>query len=1062
MVYKILVILIFCLNFGCTPTNQGLTDLVGGEATKTTTTPSDLGNQAFSFTPTTYDFGNRAVNTAPVTTTVTIRNISTHTIFLSAISGLSGVMTLVSDNCPRSPANIVPSQSCTATVSFAPSAGGLFNQMLTFTYGESVSANSTYSAGLTFTGTGVGSLAFNGITSVSDIYSSQLKLNWTTVAGALTYYVFRQNADNSLTLITYLTPPTSSYIVSGLSPSTTYKYWVRATDTLGAFDTNTNVVTTSTNTTPASPVLGGSSDYTFATANAITLGSTLTMDFYDYRTGVATDSGVTYNCAFDQVVNSSVTASGNCGTLPGTVSFSTTSGALSWTTTTQGAIGFYEFKVMVTDNVSTLTGSAIFTVDVRPAYSTTNLIANFSAMFSNATSNSTSGSTWQDLTTFNNDGTLTNITHGGLYGWLGAGTVASPYRLGLDGVNDYVDMSTTGNTATSMTLETWYKPSQINTSPVGYIISNGDSGNKGLTLREAKGYRNRVEAFVGNKSYADEVMADNPLVYLRMGDIAGDTAYDIGSGGFAWTLNSLGITSYELASPLGGNDKAMLFNSTSYGYYTGNVVNTSTWSGLTYETWFRLDTSHVLPTLFAHDSQQTGRSFFWFFINGGALMFQYVADGALRTTNSGLAPVLGTWYHVAVSLNFTSKLLEIYVNGVNTVSTTVPYTTILASNDNASLKIGTYSPSVTNYALDGGMDEAAVFNTALSGARISAHYNAKANYYKVISNRLDNSTYNHIAAAYNEFNTSLYLYTNSNLDGSVSTSAITLSGTSSQMAIGAKVPAVNSPTAGTYSLGEITDARVYSDAKTTSQIKSNMASQLDQFDIPKSPSGLIMWFDANDISTLYKTSDCSTTRVTSNGDAVACWKDKSGLSNNVTQAVTAQMPTYKSSNATLNNMPSLTFGASAYSLLTSGSLTFGARTYFAVTKTNGAPAGTYHTILIQNASPWYQMYASNTTAYYYSGVANTSTTSYTGNQLHTIVNSTTAGSSALNYRVNQVPVLTNTAVAASLTGTVSVGGYATNSYGLNGEILEVIVYNRALTDSEVLRVEGYLRAKYGL
>lgn len=1054
------LIFLFLFLVGCTPTNETLTELTGGDAaTKTTTVPGDLGNQAFTFSPTSYDFGNRAMNSAPVSTTVTITNISTYNILISNLGGPGSSFSLVSDNCPRSPTVMVPNQACSATVSFAPTAGGSFNSSLIVTYGASITNTNAYTATMGLSGTGVGTLSFAGISSVSNIYSTQLKLNWTHVAGANIYYIFRVNADGSQTYITNVSAPTTNYIVSGLTASTSYKFWVRATDVLGAYDTNVNVVTTSTNSTPASPSLIGYSNYTFASGGSIALGSTLNMDLDDVRTGLATDAGVTYSCAFDQVIDSSVTASGNCASVPsGTLSFSTTSGALSWSGTTTPAIGFYEFKVGVTDNTSSLTDQAIFTVAIRPSYTTANLIGNYSSMFSSGISSQTTSTTWQDLTSTNADGTLTNFTFGGPYGWQGSGVAASPHSIVFDGSNDYVDIGTQGSGATSMTLETFYRPTAINTSPIGYIASNGDAGNKGLTLREAKGYRNRVEGFIGNKTYADEIMDDSPYVYLRMGDVSGDTPYDIGSGGLSWTLT--GVTTYELTSPLGGNDKAILFNGLG-SYYTGNVVNTSVggWTGVTYEGWARIDTLSTYPTFFALDTQQATRSFYWFFINGAGttLALQYVADGAVRTASVAFAPVLGTWYHYAYTLDFTTKELNLYINGANVLNTTVPYTTILQSNDNRELKVGTYSQGSAAHSLNGAMDEAAVYKSALSGARIAAHFNAKANYFEILSNRLTNNVFNHHALTYDEWTSSLNFYTNSVNEGSTSTSAVTLNGTTANFALGAKLPSTGNPSASTFSAGVITDARIYDIAHSASTIKSNMVSQIHQFDWPKAHSNLLMWFDANDLTTLYKTTDCSTTPVTANGDAVACWKDKSGSNNHITQGTAAQQPTYKTSNASLNNMPSLTFGAAAYSMLTSPSVSVGQRTYFVVSRTNGNANGAYHRLVIQNGGNFYNLLADNTTASYYNGAFFNSSTSYTGNQIHSLVhNATTA-----TYRVNQSQVLSATTAPGVLANSFSIGGYSGGN-GFNGEILEVIIYDRALSNSEVYRIEGYLRAKYGL
>lgn len=59
---------------------------------------------------------------------------------------------------------------------------------------------------------------------------------------------------------------------------------------------------------------------------------------------------------------------------------------------------------------------------------------------------------------------------------------------------------------------------------------------------------------------------------------------------------------------------------------------------------------------------------------------------------------------------------------------------------------------------------------------------------------------------------------------------------------------------------------------------------------PKSISGLALWLDASDASTLYQNSD-GTTPATTAGDPVGYWQDKSGNGRNATQSTAANRPT---------------------------------------------------------------------------------------------------------------------------------------------------------------------------
>ena len=83
----------------------------------------------------------------------------------------------------------------------------------------------------------------------------------------------------------------------------------------------------------------------------------------------------------------------------------------------------------------------------------------------------------------------------------------------------------------------------------------------------------------------------------------------------------------------------------------------------------------------------------------------------------------------------------------------------------------------------------------------------------------------------------------------------------------------------------------------------------DQIQDPINPnelSGLKLWLDGDDPNTLFTDSDCS--NKASNGDNVACWADKSGNDANVIQTNNSRLPTYyESTDSELNNRGALKF-----------------------------------------------------------------------------------------------------------------------------------------------------------
>lgn len=1036
------------LFIGCNSTDeQKLQDLMG-VATSTKTKLADLGNQAFDFNPSIYNFGNRAVNSAPVTTTITIRNKYTKRLFISTIAGLSGAFSLVSDNCPRSPSSIDPDSTCSATVSFSPTTAIAYSASLVITYGETEGENS-YTASMGISGTGTGSLTFTGIDSVSDIYSTQLKLNWTNDPAALVYYVFKVNNDNSVTLLNTVLAPATSKIVSGLTANTSYRLWVRATGLDGNFDANSNVVTTSTNNTPPSPVLNGFANYIYPSSE-VALGSNLAFDVDDARTGSNTDTGVTYSCSYDQTVDAAVATTGNCSSLSGTASFNTTTGAFSWTPVSPSAIGFYEFKIIVTDSTSLLTDVEIFTANVRPNYSSTNLIADFAAMFANTTLPHTTGTTWEDLSGNNYDGTLTNFTFGGSYGWQGTGVSSNPYRLVFDGINDYVDLGSTASTATNLTYETWYKPTAL-TTPVGHIISNGSASNKGMTLREAKGYRNRVEAIVGNKNYADEVISDNPVAYLRMGDVAGDTIYDLGSAGSIWSLTNVG--GYEYPGVLDGNDKTFYFNGTSTVLKTNNNVslNPNGWPGISHEAWVKF-TANQNSMIIGQGPENGTNAFFFILFYNNTIYYEYT-DGigvGWRGITYSFTPTLNTWYHIVTTFDLTNAAYKLFINGVNVQSVTAGFFPISSNMIDKTLYVGSYNGGAS-YVFPGYIDEPALYNYVLQPSRVTAHYNARTNYYSVLSNRLTNSTFNHLVSKFDTSSQSLYLYSNSNLDGAVSAAAININGTTANLSLAAQLPSAGSPTAGTYSAGEYGAVRVYDTALSHSTIKSNMDSEREIYEIPKSVAGLNLWLKADAITGL------------SDGDPVSSWSDSSTVGRTVSQATAGFRPTYRIN--AVNGKPAVRFDGVDDQMNIGGTDT--SWTVFIAYKINAVrPASMMHAMTGTNFLGYLTSIPANTThsqwymappnwATYQTVQSNLGTSNF---HISTYVGTTTTAKA-----------YTDSTLGLSNSGTFT-AGYLTclanyscaDTRWFNGDIAEVIAYSGTLTDAERLRIEGYLKAKYNL
>ncbi|MCF8059998.1 MAG: hypothetical protein K9K67_11925 [Bacteriovoracaceae bacterium] len=208
-------------------------------------------------------------------------------------------------------------------------------------------------------------------------------------------------------------------------------------------------------------------------------------------------------------------------------------------------------------------------------------------------------------------------------------------------------------------------------------------------------------------------------------------------------------------------------------------------------------------------------------------------------------------------------------------------------------------------------------------------------------------------------------------------------------------------------------------------------------------SGLVLWLDAEDTSTLFQTNDCVTTPVTSDGDGVGCWKDKSQSGFNATASAGTREPIYETNE--FNGKAVIRFDGNNDALDFTNISTI--RTVFVVNKSSGT---TYQPLLGDATSNnWF----TNDNSLLTSGASNF----------------LTAGSWRVNKTDVPSPLTTTQNGQYSLYSVVSTGNVEAdhissdrknNGRYFGGDYVELIIYNRALSTSEVTQVENYLYSKW--
>lgn len=220
-------------------TNSKLTAIVTGQGSSAAT----IGNSALKYTPTSTTFTSTSVGSSRAAV-VNIENGATRDIYLNTILMTGSQFTVAAGTCPIAPNAFHAGDSCNATVTFIPTSGGQHLSTFKVNYGLDVSSF-PFTANSSILGTGVNVISFPGLSSISNVSSSAMTLNWGASANAIAFLVYEVISGAIATPTTVLNTggAVTTYRVTGLSSSSSHIYRVRAVNALGEADTNESDVT---------------------------------------------------------------------------------------------------------------------------------------------------------------------------------------------------------------------------------------------------------------------------------------------------------------------------------------------------------------------------------------------------------------------------------------------------------------------------------------------------------------------------------------------------------------------------------------------------------------------------------------------------------------------------------------------------------------------------------------------------------------------------------------------------------------------------------------------------
>lgn len=222
-----------------------------------------------------------------------------------------------------------------------------------------------------------------------------------------------------------------------------------------------------------------------------------------------------------------------------------------------------------------------------------------------------------------------------------------------------------------------------------------------------------------------------------------------------------------------------------------------------------------------------------------------------------------------------------------------------------------------------------------------------------------------------------------------------------------------------------------------------------------------LWLDASDASTLYD-STVGGSLVAADG-AIARWEDKSGNGRHATQSTGVSQPLRKT--GIQNGRDVARFdGANDYMAGSLPALGAGEYTVFIASKQNSS--ANYETIITLGGDANYSALIptkSHTDYLFVGSIFNDylqTTNSLVGNKIISIKRSGSTGYAWINGSATSPA--SASIVSQNIVADYKIGGLPVYSQMLNGDVLEVIVFPTALSDTDRQAVESYLNAKWAI
>jgi hypothetical protein len=229
-----------------------------------------------------------------------------------------------------------------------------------------------------------------------------------------------------------------------------------------------------------------------------------------------------------------------------------------------------------------------------------------------------------------------------------------------------------------------------------------------------------VEAGEAGITYAQEVLMDSPLAYWRFNETSGTVAVDSSGNGNDGTYVG-GVMLGAQGAIANDPDTSVTFDGATAWMTAGDVFSFADAGACSFEAWVQpvLDTGYhdVLSRTDGQGSSTTGYLMYIEPQPAPMMDFALYSAGTGNIAESNIDIAGGTFTHMVGV--YDGSMVTIYSDGVLQDSKPTSFPIPTTSNP---FIVGAQSGGLTAW-FHGQLDEVAVYGTALSQARIQAHYN---------------------------------------------------------------------------------------------------------------------------------------------------------------------------------------------------------------------------------------------------------------------------------------------------------------------------------------------------